>query len=70
MALQTLTTRRGTTYVHDDTDIMLEDDCMYVTIGALDSTSAIILGDREWPAFIEMILAIDAKRKEAGDGTA
>ena len=62
MNYHTLTTRRGTTYAHDDTDIMIEDDGMYVTIGALDSTSAIILGDSEWPAFMAMVNAIDAAR--------
>ena len=65
MDYYTLTTKRGTTYAHDDTDIMLEDDGMYVTIGALDITSTIILGDSEWPAFVAMVNAIDAKRRWA-----
>ena len=67
MALHTLTTRHGTLYRHDDTDIMMEDDAIWVSIRTLDSEGLVLVDKDEWPAFVEMINAIDAKRKEASD---
>ena len=69
MALQTLTSLHGTFYRHDDSDIAMEDDGIWVSMRPLDSEGLILVDNDEWPAFVEMILAIDAKRKEAGDGT-
>lgn len=70
MALHTLTTRHGTLYRHDDSDIAMEDDGIWVSMRPLDSEGLILVDKDEWPAFVEMINAIDAKRQEVGDGTA
>lgn len=62
--LATLTTRHGTLYRHDDTEILIADDGLWVTIGTLDGMACLLVDQPEWPAFVEMINAIDAKRKE------
>lgn len=63
MALHTLTSRHGTLYRHDDTDILSEDDGIWVSLRALDSEGLILVDKDEWPAFVEMINAIDAARR-------
>lgn len=68
--LFTLTTRHGVLYRHNGTDIAMEDDGIWVSMRPLDSEGLILVDKDEWPAFVEMINAIDAKRKEAGNGTA
>ena len=70
MALHTLITRHGTLYRHDDSDIAMEDDGILVSMRPQESEGLILVDKDEWPAFVEMINAIDAKRKEAGNGTA
>jgi hypothetical protein len=61
--LATLTTRHGTLYRHDDTDICMEDDGIWVSMQPLDGEGLILVDRDEWPAFVEMIQAIDARRK-------
>ena len=68
MALHTLTTRHGALYRHDDSDIAMEDDGEWVSIRPMDAEGLIFVDRYEWPAFVEMILAIDAKLKEANEG--
>lgn len=68
MALHTLTTRHGTLYRHDDADIWMVDDGLLVSMRPQDCEVLMLVNKDEWPAFVEMILAIDAKRKEVGDG--
>ena len=65
MAVAFLTTRHGTLYRHDDTEIMMEDNLGWLTIGPLDGNS-IVVSQEEWPAFVEMINAIDTARKAGG----
>jgi hypothetical protein len=61
-----LTTRHGTLYRHDGTDICMDDDNLWVTISVLDIRDSILVDKDEWPAFVEMINAIDAARKAGG----
>jgi hypothetical protein len=63
--IATLTTRHGTLYRHEDTELMMEDNLGWLTIGPLDGSS-IVVSKEEWPAFLEMINAIDAARKAGG----
>jgi hypothetical protein len=65
--IATLTTRHGTLYRHDDTTLIMEDDGTgWLTIGPLDGNSIVVCKE-EWPAFVEMINAIDAARKAGGE---
>lgn len=60
--LFTLTTKHGTLYRHNGTDILAEDDGLWVSITMVDSRDALLVDEHEWPAFVEMINAIDAAR--------
>jgi hypothetical protein len=64
--IATLTTRHGTLYRHDDTAIMIEDDGQWAEIGILGGAHILVDQD-DWPAFVEMINAIDAARKSGGE---
>jgi hypothetical protein len=64
--IATLKTRHGTLYRHDGTDICMEDDGMWVSMRPLDAEGLIIVDKDEWPAFVEMINAIDVARKAGG----
>jgi len=64
--IATLTTRHGTLYRHDDTDICMEDDGIWVSMRPMDADGLILVDRDEWPAFVEMINAIDAARKAGG----
>jgi hypothetical protein len=65
--IATLTTRHGTLYRHDGTDILAEDDGLWVTLTVMDSQSLLLVDKDEWPAFVEMINAIDAARNAGGN---
>jgi hypothetical protein len=64
--IATLTTRHGTLYRHNDTDICIEDDGIWVSMRPLDAEGLILVDRDEWPAFVEMINTIDAARKAGG----
>jgi hypothetical protein len=64
--IATLKTRHGTLYRHDSTDICMEDDGIWVSMRPLDADGLILVDKNEWPAFVEMINAIDAARKAGG----
>jgi len=65
--IATLTTRHGTLYRHDGTDVCMEDDGTWVSMRPFDAEGLIILYQDEWPAFVEMVNAIDASRKAGGN---
>ena len=62
--IATLTTRHGTLYRHDETDILAEDDGIWVTMTVMDGTAQLLVDSNEWPAFVQMVNIIDtAKRR-------
>lgn len=61
--LLSLTTKHGTLYRHNVTDICMEDDGIWVSMRPLDAEGLLLVDKDEWPAFVEMILAIDADRR-------
>jgi hypothetical protein len=66
--IATLTTRHGTLYRHDGTDILAEDDGLWVTLTVMDSQSLLLVDKDEWPAFVQMVNMIDLERMRKNNG--
>lgn len=61
--IATLTTRHGTLYRHDDTDVLAEDDGVWVVLTVLDGTAQLLIDRHEWPAFVQLVNMIDAAKR-------